>query len=512
MAIFIAVAFLLSGCGSYGQPKTPIKAEQTNGVYKIYHQNYFKYDEKTLNALLEAWCENNTCKQMYKDTPRAISYIRMMDGNDCKILDSTIEDDEEAEIARLERQKTISCHFVYDMLTHIRGGTFLFFLRDKNGDFINSEFLTLQNGKVANRKLIESTKATALYDKNGNKLLDKAHQNIYFYPKTCGKVLAVDGLKYEILPIAAAQKVPTVNATDKEVEKLLQTKFYLDNKNSSKIKAFAPFGYMMEYGEKFIGTGKHKSKIKVYRLFDKDGTDIFDDIDLMWAAKINDHRLIVRAIKPYTSELETFLYDFDNKKVLFKADRAKQSYESSMTKYDKIVFFKDKKTGIADFDGNIVTDLQSKYDFENTYRGFIVYADGNGIYKRGLLDANLKPVMKDLSKVDFRDNVFIAYAKDRAVVFDYSKNILQDLKADNITAYDNFYIASFNNEGILYDKNWNKLFDKSYKNLKPLDNSIFSYTLEGKTVVMDINAKEIIPPICDKITLNSCNIIECVTN
>jgi hypothetical protein len=372
------------------------------------------------------------------------------------------------------------------MLTHIRGGTFLFFLRDKNGDFINSEFLTLQNGKVANRKLIESAKATALYDKIGNKLLDKAHQNIYFYPKTCGKVLAVDGLKYEILPIAAAQKAPTVNATDKEVEKLLQTKFYLDNKNSSNIKTFTPFGYMMEYGENFIGTGKYKSKIKVYRLFDKDGKEVFEGVDLRGAIKINDHRLIVQAIKPYTNKSEAFLYDFDNKEVLLRADWIKPDYELGMTKYDKLIFFKDKKRGIADFDGSVVMDLQSKYDFENTYKGFITYADGTGIYKRGLLDTKLNPIMKSLSKVDFRDDVFIAYAKDRAVVFDYSKNILQDLKADNITAYDDFYVVSFKDEGTIYDKNWNRIFDKLYKNLKLLDNSIFSYTLEGKTVVMDI--------------------------
>jgi hypothetical protein len=157
-------------------------------------------------------------------------------------------------------------------------------------------------------------------------------------------------------------------------------------------------------------------------------------------------------------------------------------------------------------------DLQNKYMFENTYRGFITYADKTGIYRRGVLDTELNIVIKELSKVDFRDDIFIAYAKDKIVIFDYSKNILQNLKADSITVYDNFYIASFKNDATLYDKQWNRLFDKSYKNLKLLDNGTFSYTLEGKTALMDINAKEIIPPICDSIKQGSCETIECTVN
>ncbi|MDR1554718.1 MAG: hypothetical protein LBS39_01680, partial [Campylobacteraceae bacterium] len=75
--------------------------------------------------------------------------------------------------------------------------------------------------------------------------------------------------------------------------------------------------------------------------------------------------------------------------------------------------------------------------------------------------------------------------------------------------YDNFYIASLKNDATLYDKQWNRLFDKSYRNLKLLDNGTFSYMLEGKTALMDINAKEIIPPVCDKINLGQCDVIEC---
>ncbi|MDR3177395.1 MAG: hypothetical protein LBT96_00270 [Campylobacteraceae bacterium] len=508
--ILAAAAVLLSGCGGYGQPTTPIKEEQTKGVYKIYHQNYFMYDEKMLNALLDVWCEDDICRQKYQNRTGGVTYVRMMGGNDCKILDSDLKNDETAEILKLEQQKTRICHFIYDVLSYYKGNSLIFFVRNQNGDFLNSEFLTHQDGKIVDRKLIVSSEVTMLYDKNGSKLLDKAHQNIYFYPKTCDKVLAVDGLKYEILPITMREKYADISRNDKsvtaETEKLLKTKFYLNSKNSS-IKTFAPFGYMAE--RNYISIGKSKRQIKAYRLLDENGKEIFDGVDLTRAVKINNHRLIVYAVKPNTNELEAFLYDFDNKKVLLRADWIKPDYELGMTKYDNVVFSKDKKTGIADFDGNIVVDLQDKYNFENTYKGFIAYADGAGIYKKGLLDAKSNPVMKDLSKVDFKDDIFIAYAKERAVVFDYSKNILQDLKADNLTAYDDFYLSNLKDEYTVYDKKWNKIFDKPYK-ITPLGNNTFSYTLDGKTAVMDINAKDIIPPICNSVKFSQCGVIECM--
>ncbi|MDR0762743.1 MAG: hypothetical protein LBF13_06815 [Campylobacteraceae bacterium] len=510
IAILIVIAVLLSGCG-YGQPAIPVKDEQTKGVYKIYYPNYFMYDAKMLNALLDVWCKDEVCRQNYKNKPAKVIYVHMLSGNKCKMLYSTAKDDEAAEILKLEQQKEKNCSFIDDAFDlngwHYKPNTVLiWFVRNKNGDFINSEFLTLQDKKVVDRKLIENTQVTMLYDKNGNKLLNKTYENIYFYPQTCNKILAVDGFKYEILPIATRGKY--ADFITPEMEKLRQTKFYLDNKNSSNIKIFAPFGYMMEYGENFI----NRKKIKVYHLFDKDGGELFDGADLIGVVKVSDHRLIVYAIKPYTDNLEAFLYDFDNKKVLFKVDWIMPDYELGMTNYDKLIFFKDKKTGIADFDGNVVIDLQSKYVFENTYKGFITYVDGKGMYRRGLLDTKLNHVMKDLSKVDFRDDVFIAYAKDRIVVFDYSKNILQDLKANNITVYDDFYIASFKDEDTLYGKKWNKLFDKPYKDLRLLDNGTISYTLNRKTAVMDINAKEIIPPICSSVKLGQCGVIECHMN
>jgi hypothetical protein len=515
IAILSMIAVLLSGCIS-GQPSTsmPIKEEQTKGVYKIYYPKYFMYDAKMLNALLDVWCKDDACRQNAKNKPAKVVYVHMLSSNKCKMLHSTIKDDEAAEILKLEQQKEKNCSFINDML----GGSWrykpntslVWFMRNKNGDFIDSEFLTLQNGKVVDRKLIESTKATTLYDKNGNKLLDRAHEDIYFYSQTCDKVLAIDGLKYEILPIDVKKDINTPQiATNKDIEKLLKTKFYLDNKNSSKIKIFAPFGYVIEFGEKFIATIK---KVKIYGLFDENGKNIFDNRYLVGILTINNHRLIVHTIKPNTRTIEAFLYDFDNKKVLLAAEWIEPGYKLYVTKYDKITFFKDNKSGIADFNGNIVIDLQDKYSFKNTYKGFIAYADGTGIYKGGVLDMELNPIMKDLSKVDFRDDVFIAHAKDRIVVFDYSKNILQDLKADDIAVYNDFYVASLKNEGILYDKKWNKLFDKPYKNLKPLDNNIFSYMFDGKTALMDINTKEIIPSVCDSIKLGQCGVIECINS
>ncbi|MDR2100147.1 MAG: hypothetical protein LBP40_04880 [Campylobacteraceae bacterium] len=512
IAILSAAAILLSACG---QPAIPVKDEQTKGVYKIYYPSYFMYDIKMLDALLDTLCKDDACRQDYKNKPAGVTYVHLTSDGKCKTLSSNIKNDEISEIAKLEQQKEKDCSFVEDIFNtswYYRANTALvWFVRNKNGDFINSEFLTLKDGKVTDRKLIKSTKTTTLYDKNGSKLLNKAHEDIYFYPETCNKVFVVDGLKYEILPLSAKKTVnPSWSTADKSAEKLLHTKFYLDNKNSSILKTFTPFGYMMEYGENFVDIGKFKRKVKVHRLFDENGQEVFDNLDLTGAVKINNSRMIVHAIKPYTSELEAFLYDFDNKKVLLEAERIKPDYERGMTQYDKIIFFKDKKSGIANFDGNIVMDLQDKYSFENTYKGFVTYTDGTGIYTKGVLDTKLNPLIKELSKVDFRDDVFIAHAKGRIVVFDYSKNILKDLKADNMTVYDDFYVVSSKKENTLYNKAWNKLFDKSYKDLKPLDNNTFSYTFKDKKALMDINGKEIIPPICDNIKLGSCGTIECV--
>ncbi|MDR1976306.1 MAG: hypothetical protein LBQ18_04885 [Campylobacteraceae bacterium] len=532
IALLSAMVVLLSGCGGGGGPATPIKDEQTRGVYKIYYPNYFMYDKKMLDALLDAWCENSTCKQNYKNKVDRVTYVHLAGGTKCKTLDSVLSENEAEAILKLEQQKNENCIFRDNELMHDiyygNGFALVGFKRDKNGDFINSEFLTLQDGKVVSRKLIEKTKMTTLYNKNGDKLLDKAHQSIYFYPKTCNKVLAVDGLKYEVLPIKGGsngkkESLTSISekslnskdntaAANKEAEKLLKTKFYLDNKNFSKLQIFAPFGYIMEYGVNLVG--KSKRKINIYRLFDKDGEDVFGDVDLTGVIRINDHRIIAQLIKPSTGKSEAFLYDFDNKKVLLRADWIKPDNSfSAKDRYDMLVFLKDGKRGMADFDGNIIIDLQSKYYFERAYRGlFIIDTKGSGLYKKVLLDTQLNPIIEDVFYVNFNDDFFIVYLKDRLVIFDYAKNILQDLKANDISASESYYATSLkNSEYTLYDKRWNKIFDKTYKNLNVLEKGIFSHQINGKTALIDASAKEIIPPVCDSISLNQCGVIECYT-
>ncbi|MDR2081115.1 MAG: hypothetical protein LBP54_04430 [Campylobacteraceae bacterium] len=523
IVILSAIAFLVLGCG-YGQPEIPIKDEQTKGVYKIYRPGYFMYDAKMQNALFDAWCENEACKQAYKNKTGEVTYVHMTSGNKCKFFDSVLKSDEAADISKLEQQKAINCNFNHDELMHdiyYKSGVMLVgFERNKNGDFINSEFLTLQDGKVVDRKLIENTKTIMFYDKNGNKLLDKAHQNIYFYPQTCNKVLAVDGLKYETLPIAAQGKyVKSQNSNisiDKNVEKLLKTKFYLDNKNSSNIKIFAPFGYMIDYGRSFIGTAKTKKEIKIYHLFDKEGKDVFEDKDLINAIKINDNRFYAQTINQTTNKeynITTFLYDADNKKVLFETTYMKPDNAFGiLQKYDMLSVIKNGKSGLIDFDGNIVIDYQGKYDIVRAYKGIVV-AEYYNKNKRQimLLDLELNPIIEDVSWVDFKDNIFAAHFKEsRIVVFDYSKKMLYDLKADFVNFYDKFFIAKLKNENTLYDYNGNKLLNKTYANLTSVGDDLFSYSINGKTALMDANAKEIIPGVCDSIKLGVCGTIECI--
>jgi hypothetical protein len=507
--ILAAAAVLLSGCGGHKEPiiPVPIKEEQMGKVYKFYnskHFRHFKYDEKMRDAISDALCENDFCKQNFAKKADITYIYKMRDGN-LKFLHSTTDEDEATEILRLKEQKPTSYDWGIDQSTrsmYYRLNYDIGFRINRNGDFVNSEFLTLQDRKVTDRKFIEHTEATMLYDKNGSKLLDKAHQNIYFYHQKCNKVLVIDGLKYETLPIAAHGKyidLPRVTI-DKDVKRFSNTKFYLDNKNSSNIEIFAPFGYMIEYGN---------AVTKAYYFFDENGKELFDEVKLEKLKKINDHRFLAHITNLNTNKSETLLYDFDNRKILLKANRIEPSLEPSITTYDKLVFLKDKKMGIADFDGNIVVDLQDKYRFESTYGGVIVYAKGAGLYNMGLLDMQLNLIIKDLFRVDFKDDIFIAYAKDRVVVFDYSKNILQDLKANRVTVYNDFYLSNLKDEYTVYDKKWNKIFDKPYK-ITPLGNNTFSYTLDGKTAVMDINAKEIIPPICDSVKLGQCGVIECL--
>ncbi|MDR1007994.1 MAG: hypothetical protein LBL65_05470 [Campylobacteraceae bacterium] len=250
---------------------------------------------------------------------------------------------------------------------------------------------------------------------------------------------------------------------------------------------------------------------KRYYLYDKDRNLIFGDLSRF--AKINESRFYVQSVKDHKlKQTEAFLYDADNKKILFTADDIQSDNLFSVNnKHDLLVVIKDDKSGLIDFDGNIVVDYQSEYDFRGSYKGFVIGYNKQD-HKHELLDLELKPITDNFHKVDFQDNLFVVYQIDRVTVFDYSKKILFDLEASKIKFHDKFFIANSRGNGTLYDYNGNKLYDKTYNNLKSIGDDLFSHQINDKTALMDINAKEIIPPVCDKITLNSCNIIECVTN
>jgi hypothetical protein len=504
------VSILIAGCGATKSSFIPLKQEQLNGVYKIYHGNYASSgseiaDKPYINYICK---NNNTCIDNYKKSTQQVIYVQVIENKYCKALSTTTEENEISAIERLQKEQQYKCDFSNNELRHTvhhkSGAALLGFKQNRNGDFINSELLTFQNGKIVDRKANFADEKTELYDQNGNKLTDKAYRKVVF--DACDKIAVAEGFNYSTLSIKATANKTIVsnNAAqhiDKSVEELTKSKFYLENKNSSKIELFPPFGYIIKFAN------------MIYYLYDKDGNLMFDD--LSGAIKINENRFIAQSVKNHEKrEVETFLYDADNKKVLFTADYMEPSNSLAIRdKYDLIVVRKNGQSGLIDFDGNIVVDYQSKYTLYRSYRGVVVDYDRRlGAYQKRLFDLELKPIIDKFYEVDFQDNLFAVYQKDRIVVFDYSKKILFDLEADNIKFYDKFFIAEFKGKSTLYNYNGDKLYDKTYNDLRSIDNGLFSYTTNGKTALMDINAKEIIPPVCDKITLNSCNIIECVTN
>jgi hypothetical protein len=504
--ILIFTLFCFGGCAATQSSFIPLKQEQLNGVYKIYHSNYASSGSEIADKQYITYiCKDNAiCIDNYKQSTQQVIYMQVIKNKYCKILDTTTEESERFSIKRLEDGRRYKCHFTNsntNKIYHYKPGEVLIgFGQNRNGDFINSELITLKDGKIVDRRANFADEKKELYDKNGNKLTDKAYRKIFFPYDTCDKAAVAEGFDYSTLSIkATTNKTIVTQRINKSVEELAKSKFYLENKNSSRISIFPPFGYIIEI--------LHKR----YYIYDKDGNLIFGN--LSWFAKINESRFYVQYVKDRDlKQTEAFLYDADNEKILFTADDIKSDNLFSVNnKHDLLVVIKDDKSGLIDFDGNIVVDYQSKYDFRGSYKGLVIGYNKQD-HKYELLDLELKPITDNFHKVDFQDNLFAAYRLDRVTVFDYSKKILFDLEASEIKFYDKFFIANSRGNSTLYDYNGNKLYDKTYNNLKNIGGNLFSHQINDKTALMDINAKEIIPPVCDKITLNSCNILECITN
>jgi len=430
-------------------------------------------------------------------------------------------EDEAVAVKKLQQQKGTTCYFRNNQLMHDRyyklGIALMGFWQNKNGDFRNSDFLMVENGNIVGKREIIDDSKIQLYDEKGKKLFDKTYAKIYYGTESCEKTIGLEGLsKYDILPINATGKNAIKYAKNTtqdfaDLERLSKRKFYLENKNSSKIKIFSPFGYMMEYGSTLVD-GR---AIKAFNLYDIDGNLLADDIT--GYMKINDSRFTLQTVKPSAKnpakkEIMVSLFDANNKS-LFTAYNMKPNTESeSREKYDLLVFYKDGKSALVDFDGNIVIDFQDKYIFRRSYNGLIVYASAKpkpGGYNLGLLNLQLKPIIDSFLRIDFRDDFVVVYQKDKVVIFDYAGNMLHDLKADRVTFNDKFFIATLKNESTLYNYRGEKLFDRQYDSLTSIGNDTFAYKINGKMALIDINAKEIIPPVCENIKSSPCGVIEC---
>ncbi|MDR2081114.1 MAG: hypothetical protein LBP54_04425 [Campylobacteraceae bacterium] len=543
--MLLLAAVFLTGCGTKNS-FIPLNEQQLGGIYKIYSRDYASSasgEEIAITQVYFSDCKNDTtCKDKQKRKIRALSYVQVINNKYCKIIDSTIEEDEISAIEKLRRQSEKICSFDDNELSHKRGSYLFTFAQNKNGDFINSELLMLDGDKIISRKANFSDKRIQLYDKNGIKLLDKAYEKLFFPDKTCEKVAVKDEFDYRAFSINASKpsntaykdiaktlkkafpianrvydvldyQIVSENADgtltiqpkikDKIFEELLKGKFFAENKNSSNIKILSPFGYLVECGMFYLD----RQRTIMYCLYDKDGNLMFDDLESIW--KIDNSRFYARSIYKVSGKkyhTRAFLYNADNKEIVFTADDIK-----SWGEFDLLSVVKDGKYGLIDFDGNIVVDYQDKYNIKKSFRGIVVaeYYDRKK-YWFTLLDLELNPIIDKVKNIYFWGNFFVAHMEGRMVFFDYSKKIVHDLKADNFTFYRNFFAAASKNKSTLYDYSGNKLLNKTYANLTSVGDDLFSYSINGKTALMDANAKEIIPSVCDSIKLGVCGTIECI--
>ncbi|MDR1008057.1 MAG: hypothetical protein LBL65_05785 [Campylobacteraceae bacterium] len=239
--ILIFALFYFVSCASTKDLFIPLKSEQLNGVYKIYHSNYASSGSGIADKQYIAYiCKNNNaCIDNYKKSTQQVIYMQVMKNKYCKMLNTTTEENEISAIRRLKEEQRYKCHFNNsntNKIYHYKLGEVLIgFWQNRNGDFINSELLTLKEGKIVDRRANFADEKKKLYDKNGNKLTDKAYRKVFFPYDTCDKAAIAEGFNYSTLSIkAAANKTIVTQHIDKNTEKLAKSKFYLENKNSSK--------------------------------------------------------------------------------------------------------------------------------------------------------------------------------------------------------------------------------------------------------------------------------------
>jgi hypothetical protein len=120
--------------------------EQLSGVYKVYSPYYALSGEEIVDKLYSYICgDSATCMNNRKASDKTVSYIQVIENRYCKIFNTTTEEDEVSAVERLQKLPKTVCNFSNNELRHTKYNRS--FLRNKNGDFINSEFLTLQTAK-----------------------------------------------------------------------------------------------------------------------------------------------------------------------------------------------------------------------------------------------------------------------------------------------------------------------------------------------------------------------------
>jgi major membrane immunogen (membrane-anchored lipoprotein) len=228
----ILLVFIL-GCNTSNNAAIPATQEQYQGVYKIYSKRGMKSYEHG-----KARDENNTvCKLSLigNNLKSDVIYIKILDSKYFKKLNVLDDKNEMAAIEKLDAQDKNSYRITknneFAFAEYTRAGASDFAMpRNKNGDFINSEFLTIKDGKIIAKMANFADRKVQIYDKNQT-LLNKPYREIIGYQNSCKEAMVFEGFDVLSVPITAQIGTFKEEISSKQKEKPINNKFWISNAN-----------------------------------------------------------------------------------------------------------------------------------------------------------------------------------------------------------------------------------------------------------------------------------------
>jgi WD40 repeat protein len=345
--------------------------------------------------------------------------------------------------------------------------------RDANNSILNSELLSPE-GKTL-RSNVRDEKVM-LFDTKGKKLSAAPLRQAYVYPNDCSKAAVLDE-RYHLTPISPAKVSPKdrdffYNFAETDAYKaaasalqdaqVLTDLHYVSGVTS--VVTIPPYGYHAKYSSD-IGT-----------LYDKDGKIIFGDV--VRVIPINKDRFLVRLVDEDGVE-GMYLYDFKNRKILFKAGSMLMSRGA-----DKLVAIKQgNRTAVIDIDGKIVVPYQDKAEIIGAHRGILVLDEGDK--KVSVTDFGFNPIATNATRVFFYKDIF-------AISSGPSARFLGT---------------------VLYDYDKKRPTTEQMSDWRMLTNSLMAYSKNGKTIITDMKGNPTIDAQCTWMSYEAtCGVAVCATS